>query len=521
MIDPKTLPQEPGVYLFKDGEGNIIYVGKAKNLRARVRSYFSGNDHSAKTIVLVRQIRDCETIVVHNEVEALLLENKLIKQHKPKYNINLKDAKTYAYIKITDEKYPRILSTRRVTKKGEYFGPYTDGTARHEVVQLAVKLFQLRTCKTLPKRACLNYHIGLCTAPCTHNVSDEEYAQQVEHAREFLKGKTKPVINRLEKEMQRASHSQKYEVALEKRRQLDAVTVLDKRQSVDTIQRFDQDVIALEQGEKHAIIALFSIKKGVISGKKEFTFEFSEGLLAEFIKLYYSENYVPSELIVSEEFWEDTQEREAIEEYLARIKGAHVHITHPQRGQKRRLIELALKNAVIEDESLIAIKEELNLPQVPSIIECFDISNLGSEDIVCGMTRFVHGRADKRGYRKFKIRTTSGQDDFAAMHEAVLRRYTRLLNENRPMPNLILIDGGKGQLGAALNALRKLSLQLPIIALAKREEEIYLPEEDEPRLIDKSSSMMLLLRRVRDETHRFAITYQKKRREIKFREETR
>lgn len=518
MTDWKRLPKEPGVYIFRDSQGEVIYIGKAKNLRTRVRSYFASSDKSPKTKVLISHINDIDHIVVRNEVEALLLENQLIKKHAPKYNINLKDAKTYAYIRITEERFPKIHSTRSITRKGTYFGPFTDGSARNEVIQLVVRLFQIRTCRRLPKRACLNKHIGLCTAPCIGEVDREQYAVQVEKAKEFLRGETKPVERRLRSEMQDASRRQDYEVALERKRQLDAIKHMSERQSVDRIQSHDQDVIAIARGDTHSVIAHFRVSKGVISGKNDFMFENDTELLEEFITLYYSERYIPREILVSEEFWGNDEEKDALEEYLRNLKGSRVHLRSPMRGEKRLLVELAMKNAVIEDDSLVELKDALNLPQVPSVIECFDISNLGGSEVVGGMTRFMHGRPDKKSYRRFRIRTVEGQDDFAAMHETVHRRYARIIEENGALPNLIVIDGGKGQLTSALDALSSLSLQIPIVALAKREEELFLPAEKEPRTFDTDSSMMYLLRRIRDETHRYAISYQRKRREMRLRD---
>ncbi len=521
MRDPSTLPREPGVYLFKDREGTIIYIGKAKSLRSRVSSYFGAGPHSPKTAILVRHIAEIEHIIVDNEVEALLLENRLIKKHAPKYNVSLKDGKTYAYIALTADSFPRLLSTRAPSRKGKAFGPYVDGGARNQVMALTQRLFQLRTCKTMPKRPCLNYHLGLCTAPCAGYASEEQYAAQVRGAEEFLKGHTKDVLVRLGGEMAQAAKERRYEAALEAKRRIDAIEILHERQKVDLVKRHDQDIIALKRTGLRARFALFSIDKGVLSGKREFRFDDEEGIFQTFVKQYYATRPIPSEIVVSEPLWEDGAEHEALEGYLARLKGAKVALTLPQQGEKAALARLALKNLEESEDALVAVQDALNLPSVPAAIECFDISNLGREHIVAGMTRWTYGMPDGQGYRRFLIRDVTGRnDDFASMHEAVRRRYARVLEEGSEMPGLVIVDGGAGQLAAALRALGELGLKLPIVGLAKREEELYLPGEEAPRRFDKMSRMMLLLRRIRDSTHRQAIRYNRKRREMGFREQT-
>jgi len=516
----QTLPTSPGVYLFKNTQGDIIYVGKAKNLRSRVRSYFSNTAKGAKTELLVRNIKEVDHIIVQNEVEALLLENKLIKKHQPKFNIMLKDGKTFAYLKITDEKFPRLLSTRRVTKKGTYFGPYTDGSARYQIQHLAKSLFKLRVCKTLPKRPCLNYHIGLCTAPCIGAVSKDEYAGQVERAKRFLKGETKEVVGRLKREMSDASKQTKYEIALEKRRQIEAIEHLHDKQTVDLIKKFDQNVVACKKVANRAVITLFSISKGVISGKKDYEFEADEDVFESFIKLYYSAHKVPNEIIVNDAFWSTDQEKSVIEQYLARIRGGKVVLTCPQRGQKRKLVELAEKNLLATDAVLVELQEKLTLQDYPRVIECFDISNLGYDYVVGAMTQWVNGKANKSGYRRFEIKGQKGQDDFAAMRECVYRRYHRLLHEQKAYPDLIIVDGGPGQLNAALGALDEISAKIPIISLAKQEEEIYIPGREDPLQFDKNSPMMLLVRKIRDSVHKFVLSYNRKKREMRLRDES-
>lgn len=501
MLPLKDLPLEPGCYIYKNKDNEIIYVGKAKKLRQRVRQYFDKSPKTSKTQFLVSQINDIEYIVVNNEVEALLLENKLIKQHKPKYNVLLKDAKTYSYLAITNEKYPRLISTRKTDKNSEFFGPYTDGFSRVQIRKLALKLFQLRTCRTLPKKACLNYHIGLCTAPCINKVSKEEYAKQVDNARDFMKGNTKQITKQLTFEMHQASKQMKYEVALEKKHQLEAIDHLHNKQNVDTLKKFDQDVIVMKEIENRAIFSLLSINKGVISNRKEFRFEMQDDIFEDFLKLYYSQNYIPRELLVNVQITDTS-----IEEYLRKIKNAAVTINQPLRGEKLKLIDLALKNIRLEDQRLIEIQDALNLADIPRTIECFDISNYGDEIVVAGMTQWKDAKPNPKGYRRFEIKTNK-QDDFAAMREVVYRRYSRLQEENSDMPDLIIIDGGKGQLSSAVWSLKQLGLQIPIISLAKQEEEIFIPDEEESLKFNKSSPMMLLIRNIRDSVHKFSISY--------------
>lgn len=522
-FDSKLVPTNPGVYIYRDEDDNILYCGKAKNLRNRVSNYFSKQDQLAiKTRHLVSKIRKIDWIVVRNEVEALLLENKLIKQHSPPYNIMLKDAKTFAYIALTKEKFPRILSTRKTSPKLESFGPYTDGTMRRELQKLVVNIFKIRTCTTLPNRACLNYHIGICTAPCINLVTEELYKRQVESARAFLSGEIKGTIEMLNEQMKQASKEKRYERALELRNQLSSIELLSRKQIVDNERDYDQDVMAFRKVGEEMLIVQMGIRKGVLLGKKDFKVELQENFEQEFLRAFYSANQIPREIILNREFWADEEEKRAIETYFERVRGARVSLTVPQKGEKLALIELANKNLEVNmehDSALVDLKEALNMPSLPIIIESFDISNTGDEHIVSGMVRFVNAKPDRSGYRKFKMKTVTEQNDFASMKEVVYRRYKRLLEENAQMPDLILIDGGIEQLNSATESLKSLGLSLPAIGLAKKYEEIYLPDEQIPRKFNKNSKMMLLLRKIRDETHRFSINYNKKRRQMKMRSE--
>jgi excinuclease ABC subunit C len=516
------VPKNPGVYLFKDEAGEILYIGKAKSLRARVKSYFSKSDQPVKTRQLVARIRKIDWIVVNNEVEALLLENKLVKQHTPRFNINLKDAKTFAYIALTRETFPRILTSRKVSRKLESFGPYTDGYTRQDLQRLVVRVFKLRVCKKFPKRACLNFHIGLCTAPCVENVTSEQYGAQVEQARSFLGGnyeQTAAVLNGL---MQTAAAEQKYERALELRNQIASIRLLTQRQIVDHERLFDQDIIAFRRVGEKVLAVQMGVRKGVLLGKKEFNMDLQPQVEEEFLKAFYAVNLIPREILLNNPVWVDADEKAALEEFLSSKRGVRVTLAVPRRGNRFELVKLAEKNlesTLDEDSALVDLQAFLNLPVVPHIIECFDVSNLGQEHVVSGMVRFTDAKPDKRNYRKFKIKTVTGQDDFASVKEVVTRRYKRLMEEKAQIPDLVVIDGGPGQVSAAEAALKSLGLQLPLIGLAKEHEEIYLPNESAPRRADKNSRMMLLLRQMRDAAHDFSVRYNIKRRQMKMREE--
>jgi excinuclease ABC subunit C len=516
------IPTEPGVYLFKDEKGEIIYIGKAKNLRARVRSYFSKSDQTPKTLHLVPKIRTIEWIIVYNEVEALLLENKLIKNHTPKYNINLKDAKTYAYIAVSKEPYPRIFSTRKPSSRLHMFGPYTEGYLRVELQRLVIKIFKIRTCKKLPKRACLNYYIGLCTAPCAGKVTQQHYAQQVEQAHQFLLGNYEQVTEKLQQQMQQAAQQMQYERALELRNQITSIQLLTQHQVVDGHRRYNQDVIAFRRLGDKMLVVQMGIRKGVLLGKKEYSLDFDAQIEQQFLKEFYNKNQIPQEILLNTAAWSDNEEKQALQEYFSRISGASVSLSIPESGDELDLVKLAEKNIeanLDEDSALVDLQTALNLPVLPRIIECFDVSNLGQEHVVSGMVRYTDGSPDKSNYRRFKIKTVTGQDDFASMNEAVHRRYRRLVDEASQLPDLVLVDGGPGQVSAARAALRGLGLQVPLIGLAKKFEEIYLPDETLPRRFNKNSRMMLLLRRIRDSAHDFSVGYSRKRSEMKMRDE--
>ena len=516
------IPLDPGVYLFKDAKGEILCVGKAKSLRARVRSYFYDVNQPVKTRRLVSKIRGIDWIVVNNDVEALLLENRLVKQHTPRYNINLKDAKTFAYIALTREPFPRVYTSRKVSPKLETFGPYTDGYMRQRLQRLVIRIFKLRVCREFPKRACLNYHIGLCSAPCTGNITEEKYNMQVNQARSLLKGNYKQTIHHLTSQMQNASETKQYEQAIELRNQIAAIQLVGQRQIVDNERRYDQDVLAFRQLGEKVMVVQMRVRRGVLLGKKEFKVDLQSNVEQEFLKVFYGSTRIPREILLNKPCWLDADEKSALEEFFASKRGASVRLSVPKRGDRHLLVELAEKNVestLNENSVLVDLQTLLGLATPPHVIECFDVSNLGKEHAVSGMVRFMDAKPDKSNYRKFKMKTTTGQDDFAGMNEAVHRRYKRLIEEKQPLPDLVVVDGGLGQVHAAQVALQSLGLQLPVIGLAKEREELYLPGQQMPRRFDKNSRMMLLLRQMRDAAHDFSVGYNRKRRQMQVRDE--
>jgi excinuclease ABC subunit C len=516
------IPSEPGVYIFNNSKAEIIYIGKANNLRSRIRSYFTKSKKSQKIQKLVRKIHSIEWIIVSNEVEALLLENKLVKKHKPKYNIDLKDAKTFAYIAITKEKFPRIFTTRKPSSSLYIFGPYTEGYLRRELRRLVINIYKIRTCKKFPKRECLNFHIGLCTAPCIGKVDEKTYQIQVEKARSFLMGDYDDIKEHLNKQMKNASKNAKYERAIELRNQITSINLLTQQQVVDNQRIYDQDVIAFKRLGKKLLVVHMGVRKGVLLGKKEYTLDLDINIEQEFLKRFYYSNPIPQEILLNRSIWIDPDEKNTIEEYFSTIGNKKIRMFIPKEGDELRLIKLAEKNIesnLTDDKILTDLQTSLNLPSLPKIIECFDVSNLGKEYLVAGMVRFTEGVPDKKNYRKFKIKSVKGQNDTASIGEVITRRYKRLMLEKHQFPDLIVVDGGIGQVSAAKISLKNLGLKIPIIGLAKKNEEIYFPDETTPRKFNKNRKMMILLRRIRDSAHKFSIRYSRKRRQMRIREE--
>ncbi len=505
MMDVEQLPRAPGCYMFKGSSGVIIYVGKAKDLRKRVKSYFQKENHDPKTKALLRSISDVDFIATDNEVEALILENTLIKQHQPRYNIDLKDSKRYALIHITDEAFPRLLIARRPIGKGRFFGPFVSGQERDYVKTALIKSFKIRTCRRLPKKACVRYHIGICTAPCIGMIDQEEYSENVERVALVLKGKVKGLLKKLERKMEGHSMTQNYEPAITLRDQIAAIQNLRERQKMERIRRYDEDILNYVVKEGKVYLLVFNVYKGTLTNKQEYVFDAKEDFLEEFVVQYYSDNSVPSELIVPKKM------DPTIKDYLEKIRGKRVRVNSPKRGDKKKLLALVKRNIELHFfggvEALDDLRKSLRLNETPAVIECFDISHLSGTSTVGSMVQFRYGEPDKSNYRRFRIRTVEGIDDFKAIAEVVRRRYKRLKEEAGELPNLVVIDGGRGQLNAALHELEALEVRLPIIALAKQFEEIYFPGLRRPRRFDRKGSALKLLQEIRGEAHRFALAY--------------
>lgn len=513
IFDSSNIPESPGCYLYLDKNKKIIYVGKAKNLKKRVSSYFNKKDLDSKTKVLVSQIKEIDFIVTNSEVEALILENSLIKKNKPKYNIDLKDSKGYAYIYLTSEEFPRFLIARNRKKEGKYFGPFVSAQGRDYVLQSINKTFKLRTCKKLPKRKCLRYDIGICSAPCIKKISKEEYGKDIKEAELVLKGKTKELEKILSKKMQTYSRNQEFEKALIAREKISAIQYLKEKQNVKREKKYDEDILNYIIKNETVYLMLFNIYKGTLENKKEFTFEFKENFLDEFLLRYYSENEIPKKIIIPKKV------DDSISDYLKKIKSSKVDLIIPQKGDLKELMNLVKRNIEIhyfgDAERLEELRKKLNLQKNPNVIECFDISHLSGTEVVASMVQFRGGKPDKTNYRKFRIKTSQKNDDFAAMREVVQRRYSRLQREKKEFPDLIVIDGGLGQLNSSIKSLKEIGARIPIISLAKKFEEVYIPGSELPLRFDPKNKARLLLESIRDEAHRFAIKYQRERRSKK------
>ena len=505
MIATPSLPHEPGCYLFLDSRKSVLYVGKAKDLKKRVGSYFGKHDPDQKTRMLTETAESIDIIVTGSEVEALILENTLIKKHQPRFNINLKDAKQYAYIELTSEEFPAIRIARQAVGESTYFGPFVSAAERDFVRNVVRKTFGLRTCRKLPKRACLRHHIRTCSAPCIGEIGAVDYAESVRKASMVLKGKTADLIADMEGEMAARASSQEYERAMLLRDQIHALERLSVRQDVARRREGDEDVIGYAISDSTVHLMLFNIYRGTLGNKSEYQFGFHPDFLEEFLVQYYSDNPVPSEVILPEDV------DDSLAEFLTIRKGKKVTVTVPKQGAKRRLLELVKKNIEalhLRDEArILDLQEDLGLDSPPSVIECFDISHISGTLVVGSMVRFTDGHPDKKNYRRYRIREAEGIDDPAAIAEVVRRRYRRLKAEEVPLPDLVLVDGGKTQLNAALNELKSLGLKLPVFALAKKREEVYAPGRAHPLILGRKEKSSLYLREIRDEAHRFAIAY--------------
>jgi len=529
------LPFAPGVYLYKDGAGKVIYVGKAKILRNRVRSYFSDDKLAdVKTGTLISEAHDVDYILVDNEKEALALENNLIKQYKPRFNILLRDDKTYPYIKVTHERYPRVYVTRRLKKDGAtYYGPYFPANLAHRLVHFIHRHFLVPSCKVdltrFHPKACLQYHIHRCLGPCVEGLTTiEEYSGAVHNVRLFLEGRHSDLAVGLRARMQEAADQMRFEEAASLRDLLSTVEEIEQRQKMAAVRGDDVDIFAVYAEPPLVALNLFHLRNGQIVDRREFFWEdqdefdepqFFSSLLKQ---IYLDQQYIPSEIHVPVEF----EDREALEELLSEKRNRRVEIRTPQRGQKKQLLSLVQMNAkhsfdgrfrVLKPSSKAiqqAVQDALNLPDPPSRIECFDISHIQGTDKVASMVVWEDGKMKKADYRKFIIKTVIGNDDFASMREVVTRRYTRLRDENLPMPGLVLIDGGIGQLHSAAEALEAIGISdQPLASIAKREEIIYVyGQEDEPVILDRFSPILHLVQSIRDEAHRFAVTFHRSRR---------
>ncbi|HVN83074.1 MAG TPA: excinuclease ABC subunit UvrC [Terriglobia bacterium] len=531
-----AVPPGPGVYLHKDAKGKVIYVGKAKSLRNRVRSYFQESRSDFKLDYLRAEIADVDFIVVDNEMEALALENNLIKRHKPKYNILLRDDKTYPYIKLTlNEEYPRILITRRIKKDGAaYFGPYFPANLASRTFKLISRHFQIRACSIEVDgnrpRVCLDYHIGRCMGPCVQSVcTKEEYISRIQDLRLFMEGKRSNLVSRLTTKMEQAAEQQQFEMAAHYRDTLRTIEQLSETQKMASSQTGNRDVFGFYREVERAAIQMFHIREGRVVDRREFFWEdLVEGIevseiLSSFLKQYYfNSEFTPDEIYVPEDF----EDRQLLEKFLSLRRRRKVEIRIPQRGQKRDFVELVERNARLAfdqrfrtpaaDAKAIAenLASVLGLESPPNRIECFDISNIQGTDSVASMVVWEAGHMKKSDYRKFIIKTVQGPDDFKSIHEVVRRRYKRLLEENLPLPDLVLIDGGLGQLHAAAQALDELDLPtLPLASIAKKEEILYIRGgEEDPVVLDRTSPVLHLVQRIRDETHRFAVAFHRQRR---------
>jgi excinuclease ABC subunit C len=525
----EQLPSRPGVYLFKGRDGGILYVGKARVLRDRVRSYFqAGRPTEIHKERMVEEIADLDLIVTDSEMEALALENNLIKRHKPPYNLRLRDDKNHPYLKLTlAEEYPRLHVVRRPSEDGNaYGGPYIPASLAYRTAGLVRKLFGVRSCKETLNgarpRPCLQYQIKRCLAPCVAGIcSLERYRRSCEDARLFLEGRTEEVVRRLRGQMEEAAGGERFEEAASLRDQVNALLRMEAPQKITTTDIEERDLFAAHVEGDRAAVQVFSVRDGKVVAREGFLLDHltePEAVLGTAVQQFYAEGrYVPREVLVGV----DLPDRELLEQWLGARRATAVHIHVPQRGEKLRLLELVARNAQLafelewkhprrqSQEILRALGDVLDLEVEPQRIECFDISNTQGSDVVASMVVFAGGLPKKSDYRKFRVRSVSGApDDLAAMREVVGRRYRRRLEEGKDLPDLVLIDGGKGQLGAAVAALDELGLgDQPVASLAKREELIFVRGREEPIALPRSSPVLQLVQRVRDEAHRFAIGF--------------
>ena len=553
----KKLPDKPGVYIMRDKKNNIIYVGKAVILKDRVKQYFqSSRNHSPKIKHMVNNIEQFEYIITDSEVEALVLENNLIKEHRPKYNTMLKDDKTYPYIRVTvNEAYPRVMISRRVKKdKAKYFGPYTSAGAIKDIIDLLRKIYKIRTCnRNLPRdigkqRPCLYYHMGQCDAPCQGFISQEDYKANIDQVIDFLEGNFTAVVKMLEKKMEVASSNLEFENAAEFRDLIASVKQLANNQKITSTDQVDRDIVAFARAKDEAVVQTFFIRTGKLIGREHYYLSGVEGetdteVITSYVKQFYAGTpYIPREIYLCTKM----EDQELIEEWLSTKRGQKVHIRVPQKGQKVKLVELARKNAqLILDQdaekmkrkearttgALMELADYLDIPYI-NRIESYDISNTSGFQSVGSMVVYEKGKPKRTDYRKFKIKSIHGPDDYASLYEVLNRRFTHGIREREELkkknidqslggftiyPDLILMDGGKGQVGIALKVLYELNLDIPVCGMVKDENHrtrgIYYNNKELP--IDKTSEVFRLITRIQDETHRFAIEYHRSLRQKK------
>jgi excinuclease ABC subunit C len=531
----KNLPVKPGVYQFLNDKGKILYVGKARNLKNRVRSYFYSKPSNAKTEALRKKIYDFELVVTDTEVEALVLESNLIKELKPRYNVDLKDDKSFPFIKVTSEPYPRVYSTRRVIKDGsKYFGPYTSVRSMKAALRMVNEIFRIRSCKydindesiaNKKYKLCLDYHIKKCDGPCEGLISEKEYNEMVDEVVKVIRGKTDELIKELEVKMNFASENTDYEKAAEIRDKVDQLKAISSKQKIVSNDFEDRDVVSIAYEDKDSACSIFNIRSGKLVGKKQLKLRLKGGeepdeIYNSAIKFYYGEHTeIPKEILLEIE----PSDIKILEEWLNLKAERKVKFFIPQRGDLKSLVKMCGANAMLQLKeiqlqkmkkegnvpyALSALQRDLRLKKLPRRIECFDNSNIQGADAVAGMVVFVDGKPKKSEYKKFIIKEVEGPDDFASMREVIKRRYTRVLENGESLPDLIIVDGGKGQLSSSVEVLNNLGIkQYNIIGLAKRLEEVFFPGNPEPESIPKTSSGLKLLQKIRDEAHRFAITF--------------
>ncbi len=535
------IPELSGSYQYYDKDGEIIYVGKAKNLKKRVYSYFNKHHDSPKLRVMVPQIAKIQFIVTDSEVEALILESHLIKKHKPKYNVLLKDDKKFPYFVITEEEYPRIIVARKANKnkiKGKYFGPYTDSRAMYATLDLIKKLFPLKQCKN-PKfkdRPCLYYHIGRCMAPCQRLITPDEYKKILKNVELFLTGKQKELVDALKKEMEKYAAKEDFEKAARYRDSwMDVQKTMEHQKVVFENTNINQDIIAVYNESNLFVVSLLQIRQGRLTDKKDFQFSNTEGnlsseyeVLTTFLKEYYtmaSESEIPNTIVVPRLL--EQNDTELYTNWLASVANKKVKISDAPTKRNIELLNLAQKNAkfffekvklqklteIQRDYNEVGsyIQEKLGLTKFPYVVECFDISHIQGTNTVASMVTFENGLPKKSRYRKFKVRSTESKpDDFKSLQEVVERRYFGKLTETLPMPDLIIIDGGKGQLSSVMEIFETKGLEVDVVSLAKRLEEVFKPHKSEPVIFPINSPALYFFQRIRDEAHRFAITYHRK-----------